>query len=47
MKISRYLCLHIKITAEGLLFAIYAPEIYEMFVYKHTETTEKVKNLPA
>ena len=22
---------------------IYAPEIYEMFVYKHTETTEYVK----
>ena len=25
------------------LFEIYAPEIYEMFVYKHIETIEYVK----
>ena len=29
-----------------LLFEIYAPEIYEKFVYKHTETIEYVKNYP-
>ena len=27
----------------SLLFEIYAPEKYEMFLYKHTETTEYVK----
>ena len=26
-----------------LVFEIYAGNIYEMFVYKHTETTEYVK----
>ena len=27
-------------------FEIYAPEIYEMYVYKHTETIEYVKKKP-
>ena len=27
----------------SLLFEIYAPEIYEMVVYKHTETIEYLK----
>ena len=26
-----------------VIFDLYAPEIYEMFVYKHTETIEYVK----
>ena len=30
----------------SLLFEIYAPEIYEMFVYKHTKTTEYFKKYP-
>ena len=30
----------------SLLFEIYAPEKYEMFLYKHTETTEYVKKQP-
>ena len=28
---------------KSLLFEIYAPEIYEMFAYKHRETKEYVK----
>ena len=26
-----------------LIFEIYAPKIYEMFIYKHTETIEYIK----
>ena len=48
MKIYPYLCLHIKMMPKvshhnSLLFEIYAPEIYEIYFYKHTETREYVK----
>ena len=42
MKIRRYPRLHVKDnnmpTFSYLLFEIYAPDIYEMFIYKYTET---------
>ena len=48
MKIYRYLRLHIKIICrifdimKSFTFEIHTPEIYEMFVYEHTETIEYV-----
>ena len=32
-----------KVSYYRLLFEIHTPEIYEMFVYKHTEAIEYVK----
>ena len=32
-----------KVSYYRLFFEIYAPKIYEMLVYKHTETIEYVK----
>ena len=49
MKIYQYLRLHIKIICrrfritKPFAFEIYAPKIYEMFIYEHTEITEYVK----
>ena len=48
MKINQYRLVHIKVIywiSQSLsqLFEIYTPEIYEMFVYKHTEMIEYVK----
>ena len=47
MKICQYLRLHIKIIYQRFRiivpFAVYAPKIYKMFVYKHTETIEYAK----
>ena len=50
MKIYQYLRRHVKKYAEGyalqhcLLFEIYTTEVYEIFVYKHTEKIEYVKS---
>ena len=50
LKIYKNLCLLIKVICrdgfalqEYLLFELWAPEIFEMFVYEHTETIEYVK----
>ena len=50
MKSSQYLRLRMKIICKDftlkhyLCFEICAPEIVEMFVHKHSETIEYVKN---
>ena len=48
MKIYQYLRLYVKIIYRRfriitLIFEIYAPKMYEMFVCKHTETKKYVK----
>ena len=50
MKIYQYLCLHIKkipkVSQDRLLFEIYTPKIFEIFVGKNTKTIEFIKNQP-
>ena len=49
LKIFPYVPIHIKITSENFAFLIlrvlelFARKVYEMFVYKHTETIEYLK----